>query len=62
MYEELISVLRHCGNGKLPCESCPKDRCETGAMGVMNDAADAIEELNRQLAIWKERAIEEFNA
>lgn len=45
MYEELIAVLRHCGN--LPCEGCPRKTCE-GAMVNMRKAADAIEELSQE--------------
>ena len=49
MYEELAKRLR---DMSIPCE---------GWTDLYAEAADAIEELNRQLAIWKERAIEEFN-
>ncbi len=56
MYEELIRVLRHCGNPNVSCKGCSdEDDCigadgawEIGAMGNMRAAAEAIEELSRR--------------
>lgn len=55
MYEELIRVLRHCGNPNVSCKGCPdEDDClgtdgawEIGAMANMRAAAEAIEELSK---------------
>ena len=62
MYDELVAVLRHCGNGSLPCEGCPRKMCE-GAMANMREAADAIEELTaiaesykRSMEAWADEA------
>ena len=53
MYDELIRVLRHCGNPNVSCKGCSDAHdCigadgawEIGAMANMRAAADAIEEL-----------------
>ena len=53
MYEELIAVLRHCGNENVPCEGCPiYDECGSFDMGASRnliDAANAIDELQQQV-------------
>lgn len=57
MYEELIRVLRHCGNPNVSCKSCADEEdClgadgawEIGAMSNMRTAAEAIEELQAQI-------------
>lgn len=53
MYDELIRVLRHCGNPNVSCKGCfDEDDCigadgawEIGAMANMRAAAEAIEKL-----------------
>ena len=58
MYEDLIQVLRHCGNENVPCDGCSEyeycDNFNTGAAKNMREAANAIEELNKQHEKWEE--------
>lgn len=59
MYEDLIKNLRDCANSS--CEHCAylkqDENCFVKFCGVLQDAADAIEIMNRRI----ERAIELYN-
>lgn len=65
MYEELIRVLRHCGNPNVSCKGCADEEdCmgaevawEIVAMSNMRAAAEAIEELSKRI----DRAVELYN-
>jgi len=56
MYEKLIQALRCCADDNIPCAKCPRQaKCveERSMNGLFPEAADAIEELSRQLAEYK---------
>ena len=54
MYEELVKRLRNCATQAAPCKTC--DMVEDGSCTdtLMKQAADAIEELQRQIDAWVE--------
>ena len=53
MYEEIIAALRFCDNGE--CDGCCKyiKGKGTGCYTLLRDAADAIEELQKQVLEWQ---------
>ena len=52
-YTKLVKALRHCGGDNYSCKGCPLEDCpgygewEFAAEALMQEAADAIEELQR---------------
>ena len=54
MYEELVKRLRNCATEAAPCKTC--DMTEDGSCTdtLMKQAADAIEEQQRQIDAWVE--------
>ncbi len=57
MYDELIKSLRVCASSGLPdsCLECP--RFENGCDTLREDAADAIEDLENKLNLWRQDKI-----
>ena len=66
MYDELLKVLRHCGNPNVSCKNCIDEQdClgaegawEIGAMSNMREAANVIEELSRKYTEERNAAVE----
>ena len=62
MYDELVNALRICGDSNKSCSDCPVEDCpgygewEFAAEALMQKAADAIEELQRDRDSWKRLA------
>ena len=59
MYEELIKALRHCANSS--CEHCAylkqDENCFVKFCGILKEAADAIEDLENKLNLWRQDKI-----
>lgn len=55
MYDNLVKVIRHCGDSNKSCADCPAEECpgygewEFAIEALATQAADAIESLSAQL-------------
>ena len=50
MYEELLRTLRSCPDAEYGCSNCQYQKALSCREKLMNEAADAIEKLNRYAA------------
>ena len=62
MYDELVKKIRHCATDPMHCLSCGEDKDGRCFARLMTEAADAIEELSRDLDSMNEANIALYGA